>query len=57
MAKDVTVQFVIEMLGRVCGHDYQSALRMAFEVDSFGRVIVMTGMLYLVKRKVWSGIH
>lgn len=39
---DHTYEYVIEMLGAVFGHSTQRAFRMAREVDTSGRVIVMT---------------
>jgi ATP-dependent Clp protease adaptor protein ClpS len=39
---DHTYDYVIEMLGKVFGHDLETALRMAMEVDSSDRVIVDT---------------
>jgi ATP-dependent Clp protease adaptor protein ClpS len=39
---DHSYQYVIEMLGKVCGHTFETAYQMAKEVDSSGRVIVMT---------------
>jgi ATP-dependent Clp protease adaptor protein ClpS len=39
---DHTYDYVIEMLGKVFGHDLETALRMAMEVDSADRVIVDT---------------
>ena len=37
-----TYQYVIEMLGKLFGYDKQKAFKMAQEVDTKGRVIVMT---------------
>ena len=42
---DHTYEYVIEMLMKICAIDAQQAWRLAVEVDSTGRVIVMTGML------------
>lgn len=39
---DHTYDYVIEMLSAIFGHDLDTALRMATEVDSNGRVIVDT---------------
>ena len=39
---DHTYEYVIEMLGKLFNHDQNTALRMAVEVDSTGRVIVDT---------------
>jgi ATP-dependent Clp protease adaptor protein ClpS len=39
---DHTYAYVIEMLGKVFGHNPESAYRMACEVDQRGRVIVDT---------------
>ena len=39
---DHTFDYVIEMLGRVFGHSAQTGFLMAHEVDSTGRVIVLT---------------
>lgn len=39
---DHTYEYVIEMLGKLFGHDAEKALRMALEVDVTGRVIVDT---------------
>lgn len=39
---DHTYEYVIEMLGRVFGHNTQRAFLMAREVDASGRVIVFT---------------
>lgn len=39
---DHTYEYVIEMLGKVFGHEPEKALRMAVEVDATGRVIVDT---------------
>jgi ATP-dependent Clp protease adaptor protein ClpS len=39
---DHTYEYVIEMLGKVFHHDSDTALRMAFEVDKTGRVVVDT---------------
>jgi len=41
---DHTYEYVIEMLGRIFGHDPRKALQMASEVDTTGRVIVYTGV-------------
>ena len=37
-----TYAYVIEMLGKLFGHDQQKAFKMAEEVDTKGRVIVLT---------------
>jgi ATP-dependent Clp protease adaptor protein ClpS len=42
---DHTYDYVIEMLGKVFGHDANRAFRMAEEVDHTGRVIVDTTTL------------
>lgn len=39
---DHTYEYVIEMLGRVFGHNTQRAFLMAREVDASGRVVVYT---------------
>jgi ATP-dependent Clp protease adaptor protein ClpS len=39
---DHTYDYVIEMLGKIFGHDFDTAFRMAIEVDNAGRVIVET---------------
>lgn len=39
---DHTYEYVIELLSTLFGHDHDTALRMAEEVDSRGRVIVDT---------------
>jgi len=39
---DHTYEYVIEMLGRLFGHSRKRAYRMAKEVDTTGRVIVLT---------------
>jgi ATP-dependent Clp protease adaptor protein ClpS len=39
---DHTYEYVIEMLGKLFGHNPEKALRMALEVDVTGRVIVDT---------------
>ena len=39
---DHTYEYVIEMLGKVCYHPVERAMQMAKEVDSTGRVIVLT---------------
>ncbi len=39
---DHTYDYVIEMLGKVCYHPVERAMQMAKEVDSTGRVIVLT---------------
>jgi ATP-dependent Clp protease adaptor protein ClpS len=39
---DHTYDYVVEMLGKVFGHDLETAFRMAVEVDSADRVIVDT---------------
>jgi ATP-dependent Clp protease adaptor protein ClpS len=39
---DHTYDYVIEMLGKVFGHGFETAYRMACEVDRAGRVIVDT---------------
>ncbi len=46
-----TYAYVIEMLGRVCGHATPKAMRMAREVDTKGRVIVFTGHKELAELK------
>ena len=46
-----TYAYVIEMLGRVCGHPTPRAMRMAREVDTKGRVIVFTGHKELAELK------
>lgn len=42
---DHTYEYVIEMLGKLFGHDQSAAYLMAREVDSAGRVIVDTTTL------------
>ena len=42
---DHTYDYVIEMLGKLFGHDVPTAFRMAQEVDSAGRCNVFTGTL------------
>jgi ATP-dependent Clp protease adaptor protein ClpS len=37
-----TYEYVIEMLGKLFGYDEQKAFKMAEEVDTKGRVIVLT---------------
>ncbi|QOV90532.1 ATP-dependent Clp protease adaptor ClpS [Humisphaera borealis] len=39
---DHSYDYVIEMLGKVCAHPVERAMQMAKEVDSTGRVIVLT---------------
>lgn len=39
---DHSYEYVIEMLGKVCGHPIEKAFQMAKEVDASGRVIVLT---------------
>ena len=39
---DHSYDYVIEMLGKVCYHPVERAMQMAKEVDSTGRVIVLT---------------
>ena len=39
---DHTAPYVVEMLAAVCGHPPETGYRMAEEVDSTGRVIVLT---------------
>jgi ATP-dependent Clp protease adaptor protein ClpS len=39
---DHTYEYVIEMLGKLFGHDKTKAFKMAREVDTTGRVIVLT---------------
>jgi len=39
---DHSYDYVIEMLGKVCYHSVEQATKMAKEVDSNGRVIVLT---------------
>jgi ATP-dependent Clp protease adaptor protein ClpS len=46
-----TYAYVIEMLGRVCRHPLEKAMRMAIEVDTKGRVIVFTGHKELAELK------
>ena len=43
--QDHTYDYVIEMLGRIFGHDTATAFRMAKEVDTVGRCNVFTGTL------------
>ena len=43
--QDHTYDYVIEMLGRIFGHDTATAFRMAQEVDTVGRCNVFTGTL------------
>ena len=43
--QDHTYEYVIEMLGKLFGHDAPTAFRMAKEVDSTGRAVVFTGSL------------
>lgn len=40
---DHTYEYVIEMLGRLFGHSWSTAWRMAREVDGSGRVVVWSG--------------
>ncbi len=40
---DHTYEYVIEMLGALCGHGRARALALAREVDGAGRAIVWTG--------------
>ena len=40
---DHTYDYVVEMLGAVCGHSWSEAWRMAREVDGTGRAIVWSG--------------
>jgi ATP-dependent Clp protease adaptor protein ClpS len=42
---DHTYDYVIEMLGKIFGHDVEKAYQMACEVDQTGRVIVDTTSL------------
>jgi ATP-dependent Clp protease adaptor protein ClpS len=42
---DHTYDYVIEMLGKLFGHDVPTAFKMAQEVDSVGRCNVFTGSL------------
>lgn len=39
---DHSYDYVIEMLGKVCAHPVERAMQLAKEVDSTGRVIVLT---------------
>lgn len=39
---DHSYEYVIEMLGKVFGHGFERSYQMAKEVDSAGRVIVLT---------------
>ncbi len=39
---DHTYEYVIEMLGKLFGHNAETALQMAYEVDKTGRVVVDT---------------
>src|SRR5215217_4738093 len=39
---DHTYEYVIEMLGKLFGHDEATAFKMAEELDTTGRVIVLT---------------
>lgn len=48
---DHTYEYVIEMLGRVCGHSEATAFRMACEVDRQGRVAVYTSHRELAELK------
>lgn len=48
---DHTYDYVIEMLGRVCGLARAVARRMAEEVDASGRCIVWTGPLEVAEFK------
>lgn len=43
--QDHSYEYVIEMLGKLFGHDRPTAFRMAQEVDSTGRCIVFSGGL------------
>ena len=43
--QDHTYEYVIEMLGKLFGHDTPTAFRMAQEVDRTGRAVVFTGSL------------
>ena len=43
--QDHTYEYVIEMLGKLFGHDMPTAFRMAQEVDRTGRAVVFTGAL------------
>ncbi|MBN2448712.1 MAG: ATP-dependent Clp protease adaptor ClpS [Phycisphaerae bacterium] len=42
---DHTYEYVVEMLGRLFHYDLQKAYLMAVEVDTVGRVIVLTTVL------------
>ena len=42
---DHTYDYVVEMLGKLFGHDVPTAFRMAQEVDSVGRCNVFTGTM------------
>ncbi|MBI3856905.1 MAG: ATP-dependent Clp protease adaptor ClpS [Planctomycetes bacterium] len=42
---DHSYEYVIEMLGKIFGHDVPTAFRMAQEVDTVGRCNVFTGTL------------
>lgn len=48
---DHTYQYVIEMLGTVFGHPFETAYLMACEVDRAGRVIVFTTRLEEAEHK------
>lgn len=39
---DHTYEYVVELLGRLFGHDVPTAFRMACEVDASGRAVVAT---------------
>ena len=43
--------YVVDMLGKICGHSSARAFRMAREVDTRGRVIVFTGHKELAELK------
>jgi ATP-dependent Clp protease adaptor protein ClpS len=47
-----TYEYVILMLGRVCGHPILRAAKMAREVDTKGRSIVFTGHRELAELKL-----
>ena len=48
---DHTYAYVIDMLGRVCGHPAGRAKRLAGEVDASGRAVVFTGHRELAELK------
>jgi ATP-dependent Clp protease adaptor protein ClpS len=49
---DHTYEYVVEMLGAVCGHSRPRAFRAAQDVDTRGRAIVYTAHLELAELKL-----